>query len=275
MKWVFAFIGALALATPAFAQSVISSAEFRDGYIAALREADPTLKIEVVDDATVKFGRGDPLEFSTYLDRAYRDYRDDPAEKNKLINDLVRVNIRLASGDIDAPASDRLIAMLRPLNYAPGVADAGKDNPISRPFAGDLRVYLMMDNPETLSSVSREMLANLKLSEDQAFTLALKNLPGRLGELYIETMDDFRYVNAESGLAVATLVAPSACTTDKSSQRLVFVADRSYFLEADMSNTAGVAAVRKVARGMIRDGVSMSATLLRCSGGAWSAVPIR
>ena len=274
MKKCLVLIAALLLAAPAIAQQPMSIRDFRDAYVAALKKAAPDFAIETVDDSIVKYGKDKPPQSVAYMDRAYNDYRLDPSQRDNLIGDLVKMSLRAESGDMEAVKRDALVVMLRTLDYAQGAPSGAAAEIIMRPFAGDLGMILMRDTPDALGTVGRSALKELGLSEDEAFAQAYKNLPVRLGKPHIETMNGFRYINAESGLAVGMLAAPGACAADKRDERVVFVADRSYYIEADLSNAQGVAAVRNVARGMIRDGASLSSTLIQCKDGKWSQIPL-
>jgi hypothetical protein len=135
-------------------------------------------------------------------------------------------------------------------------------------------LVLMIDGDGRLETVAGQRLAKLGLDVDAAFKLAAENLPRRLGKLHEEKVDAVLYTNAESGVAVATLGLPDACTKSPASQRFVFVAAKEYFFSAAAGDKAGVAQLQQAARGMIAARESLSTVLLECRAGTWLAVPV-
>jgi hypothetical protein len=261
----------------AWAQKPETPLAFRDDFISALKAADPAMKIEITDTLGLKIGHELPLGSFVTLDNSYQRYLADPSHRSDIFAQMIRqVRDVLNPPPEYADAKQRLIAMPRPRDYLKGlpVAISEKDTLTSRPFVGDLILVLMIDGDERLEAVSAGRLAKLGLDTDGAFKLAAENLPKRLGELHQEKVGPILYTNAKSGIAVALLGLPDACTKSPDSQQLVLVANREYFYSVPTADKAAVDQLTNVARGMIRDGVSLSHALIECRAGVWRETPI-
>lgn len=270
-NWVLGVV-ALGLAMDAQAQTqrALPMTGFRDAFIAELKAEKPDVQAipDAADPARVRIlERPGDEPIVVYLDRAYSRYLDAPDQLNAVLRNLAGGAIGLRGNPRAAAGPDRLIAMARPKTYAAGL---GKDDMlISRPVAGDLVAVLMMDDAVSLASVNDGELKRLGLSIDEAFALAAKNLPARIGKIDSQKVGDIDLVAAESGLALGLLAAPGFCKAN-SEDRLYLAADRDYFFSARIDDARASAQFWFAARGIIRDGKSMSSVVIACQAGQWT-----
>jgi hypothetical protein len=243
--------------------------EFRDEISRELLSLKPNLCVQEVDDLTLHIGKSSAdCDSLANIDNSYSQYLLAPEDKDTIVRRFAQMMMSfLDQPEILERAPERLVLVLRPSDYLAQMPDT---DVVSWPFAGDMRSYLMVDFDDKMQSVTRRLLKEWKLSENDALALAKKNLPIRMGELQSERVQAITLFSANSGLATGALTMPDACTAT-GPQRLIFLMNRDSYLAVDQADAEGVAQLARVAGGMIRDNNSMSRTLLACNKGSWIA----
>ena len=244
---------------------LISIREFRDRFVAELRAGDPALKIEIVDDRTVKVGRPGGDEGTIFMQNTYAQYADDPTQLDFVIAKLTRFVIE-ASGGIQESA-DRMVLVARRVDYGREYPDAA----ILRPVAGDVGMLLAFDGAASLKAVGRGDLETLGLTEDAAFEKAAQVLRTRIGTLSQGSLkgSPLYFVAAESGLATGALTLPNMWGKPDRS-RTVFVETKEMFLWAYSDDESAVAFLRGYARQRTKAYDTVSKTLIEFDGRVWT-----
>lgn len=240
----------------------MSLVEFRDLFIARLQQTQPDVEVAVVDNGTLKLEHGD-LEGSIFLGNAYAGYLRDPAQLDLHLNKLLTL---VANSSPDTSHGvNQLVVVARHVDYG---KDLGAEV-LLQPLAGDVSLLLAFDTPTALGSVVRSSLDDLRLSEDEAFTRAVENLSGRVGELEVQRFEHANvfHIRAESGLATGLLALPDRWRNGVSAC-VVFVVTREAFLWCDKTDEDAVTALRHFAR-IVQAPDRVSKVLLVFENGVW------
>lgn len=264
---VVLFAVALFFAPLAYAQDLLSAEAFRDATIAAVRQHAPDAEIAVNDPLSFSVQRPGGHEFTMNLDFAYSRYRDDPSMMPQLIDRWSRL---AAFGPEQAAARDRIIAVLRDRTTIEGYGAAFAAAPtpstlVHRPFAGDLVEVLVFDSAEAIQYATNLALEDLGVTEEDAWALAVVNLPARLGVVQEdEVAPGLRAVGAESSIAPSALTIPGFCGVGDNAAFLYLVPDREWYVVADPRQGVDLRGLRDR---MAQNGDTISRTVLACRDG--------
>jgi hypothetical protein len=240
----------------------MSVVEFRDLFVARLREAYPDAEIEIVSDTALKLTRGD-LEGSAYVENVYGSYVRDPAHLDFHMGKLLSL---VANSSPESPQGvNQLVVVARPVDYGRAL---GADV-LMRPLAGDVGLLLAFDTPTALGGAIRSSLEEMELTEDEAFARAVENLSGRVGEFEVQRFEHANvfHIKAESGLATGLLALPDRWRNGVSAC-VVFVVNREAFLWCDLADADAVRALGQFAR-VVQVHDAVSKMLLVLENGVW------
>lgn len=259
---------------------LLSPGEFRDRVIAALKQADATIGVEVIDDLALNIKRGEATS-GARLTTGYDEYSQNPATLDSIVAKWVSVFLTSVSNTpVVEPADvgEALVVVLRPKAYLAIQASNGQSlSQVWRPFGGDL-VQLMMLNSNTMLMVATpDLLKQAGVSEQEAWKLAERNLHGLVGPLDMGDLPDNGpfIVSAQSGLATGTLAAPGMCDATGSRYnegRIMLVVDRNSYIEALPGADSSVERFWAFAKPHLGAGDFLSDTPLTCRGGKWVEV---
>lgn len=240
----------------------MSIVEFRDLFIARIRETQPAAEIEIVDDGTLKLKRGE-LEGSVFVANAYSSYVRDP---QRLDAHLARLLHLVANMSPDSPQGvNQLVVVARPLEYGRALGA----EVLMRPLAADVGLLLAFDTPTALGGAVRSSLEDMNVTEDEAFARAVENLSERVGDLDIQRFQHANvfHIRAESGLATGLLALPDQWRNGVPAC-VVLVLTRQAFLWCDMADADAVTALGQFAR-VVQVPDLVSKTLLVLENGQW------
>lgn len=270
---VFAFFAAGVAS--AYAQDLLSPREFRDAGVARIRTLAPDARVVLRDDLGVTVVRpgqaeGDGMQIN--FDNAYNFYRDDPSQLEFLIDRWSRLAV-------DPPMErgiDRIVSILRPQGHVDSYNQVLASAPrpmqlITRPFVGDLLQVMVFDSAEAVAYATEDQVSELGLSIEEAWILALVNIPTRMGEVEetrVEELPGIVIVGAGNGIAPSNLIGPGFCA-GANARNLVLVSDREGYL---MGEPAAADAFYGLADWLIRRGESASTTIMECREGRLSPV---
>jgi len=196
---------------------------------------------------------------------------------------------RVVAETISAPPSDptsavaAVRAVLRTVAsieyYQRNVASPG-EMLVTAPFAGDLRILCVIDQPTTLSYLTLAGLKRLRLSADEAIALGIRNVAATLRPLPEVMMgtpvEAFGYSvgdDYESGRVMLhdDLAELSGAWEDK---LIVAVPETHLVLYADGRRPDAIPAMRAAVReGMARADRPISATLFHWTKTGWEVIP--
>lgn len=261
---------------PAQAETLISRTQLRDAVAQAMQDARPGMCTQAVGENEIRYGVSqEECGMRLFVDNLYFSYRNTPAERAAQVADFVAFAVASLDTPHDMPVADlreRLVVVLRPLNYADGLVGAD-DLPaafVMRPFAGDIGALLMVDYPDHLATAKPEDLEREGLDTDAAFALAADNLRTRMGPVDRETVDGLQIVSAGSALASGLLFLPESCGAGNEGE-LAYLFDREAYLLAQPGDSRALTALGQVRAGMLADGSALSGVILTCADGEWIA----
>lgn len=264
-----------ASATSALAQDLLTPSEFRDAGAARIRELAPEARVINRDELGVTVFRPDRADadgMQLNFDNAYTLYRGDPSQLEFLLDRWSRLAV-------DPPMErglDRIVSILRPQSHVDGYSQVVANGPtpgrlVTRPFVGDLHEMMVFDSAEAVAYVTEEQLRELDISLEEAWTLALINIPTRMGqldEMRIEELPGLVGVSGGNGLAPSNLVGPGFCAGPQA-RNLVLVTDREGYF---MGEPQGAENFYGFAEWLIGRGESISMTIMECRDGRLAAV---
>ena len=240
----------------------ISITEFRDQFIAGARKVDPAAELEVIDDKSLSVRRGDQ-QGTIFVENAYARYLREPARLDFHMGQLLTLFANAAQES--SLGVNQLVVVARHVDYGKGT---GADI-LMRPLAGDVGLLLAFDTPTALGAVMKSTLAELELTEDEAFARACENLKERIGELVVQRFEHANvfHIRADSGLATGALALPDLWRNGVAAC-VVFAITREAFLWCDMTDAKAVTALRQFAK-VVKVPDPLSNTFLALENGAW------
>jgi hypothetical protein len=231
---------------------------------------DPPIETFPVDDAWFRVGEPSDNANLSYVGNMYALYVDDPGRLDELVNKTVRAIVETQTERMFDP--DKLVVVARPIDYG------GPDLPdlVKRPLAGDLCLLLAQDGEAALCPLRSAELEKHNLTEEQAFSLALKALPSRLGELSTGPFGDSAvyHVNAESGLATGAIALPDLWSKSER-PKVVFVDTREMFFWGYADDERAVSFLRRYATARIETFDTVSKTVLRLDERGWTDIGLQ
>ncbi|HRK64039.1 MAG TPA: hypothetical protein PLN53_06550 [Terricaulis sp.] len=250
----------------AFAQDVLGPEQFRDTVAAAMRQADPGADVEV--DGPLKLGilLEDGRGVSADLDDMYQRYLSDPSAGPLLAAGWARSIV--GGGDQSDAARWSIVALVRPRDAVSRLAPDTEDqsSPLAaRSFAGDLVEVLAVHNSGAFRLVTQSVLAELRISEEDAWRLSRINIVTRLPQPRVTRFaPGVIAMSAANGLGPSALTDPIICRVSDADQRLFLVLDEDTILVADRRFGVDMPALRDQ---LLSAGATASRTIMACRNG--------
>lgn len=177
MTWREAVLGVLstfAIATPSLAKP-LTPLQFRNEARAAVERLIPGVKVQVVDERTLRVrlpGAGRTDELQMMLDGAYDRYLNDPAAREAIIEQMVRVLVSANTAPV--ATQDNMVILLRPADYLQS-SGLGAVKALSRPFGAGFIEIVALDVGETFRVVGVEDLLPAGKDPDTIWRKAAEN----------------------------------------------------------------------------------------------------
>lgn len=256
------------------AQSELSQQAFRDRLAEELRLQRPDACVELVGETELRIGPSPAdCDVRVFTDNAYRQVTVGGLDMEEFIPTWATRVWDAGSGErpgISANDAVRIVVQLRPVDMLQGLVPQSEQDKliVSRPFAGDLMAILMLDSPTTLVTVSPEQLAEMGLTPERAFELALSNTRSRMGPISTDRVRGITVTWADSALATGLLVLPESCTPQQEGTS-AYVFDRYSFMTVPASDTRAAGRLVGFANETANSGQWFSRTILVCQVGQW------
>lgn len=202
-------------------------------------------------------------------DTLYQRYISEP----ELIDDQLEhfaetVKHDLMTAHSDVLRASELVVVLRSVRQMPELASA--ETPlVSRPFLGDLYEVLMINKSHRLIAARQVDLQTLKLTADDAITLARQQLSAHLGAINAQVMHEVTLQVAASGLASGLPLMQESCTSN-TQDAFWYVFDKNMVMTANTDNPVAVSNLLKLSRQAKADQTAFSDTVLMCRKGRWA-----
>lgn len=249
------------------AAAPMSIEAFSDAFVARAEREMPGVTFHAKDGSTLIMVKPGEADRPVSLETIYRYYRSEPERRDELIGRLIASLLE----DHDALLSDpaRLVVIVRSVdNRTP---DGRPAEGITRPLAGDLMQILAIDSPASLRYAGRDDLEAVKLSEAEAWKLAVPNALRLLGEVETgELAPDLLAVTAESGLATSLLASAKICGDRVGEGVTVLMVSRDLFIFAPPDKPKAIEAFWRFVRATAADDEAPSKVPLVCRDGAWA-----
>lgn len=178
-----------------FGMAPVHAETFSAQVIDALRRIDPTVKITPVDRDEIKLEKNDGQN-QVFLHNLRRMCELQPTRCDEHMNTFAQVSLdTLGQGSKQGPTPAQLRIVIRSTAYVASITQIinqdqrAKRHFFSRPLLGDAVQLLVSDRPQAVSPVDSDTLAQMKLSDAQAWTLALQNNTGALGPQNLNRLD--------------------------------------------------------------------------------------
>lgn len=152
-------------------------------------QADPRILDPVIDtsDKSITFKAADGTGYTSYPDNLHKLLRaaQSDAERQTQFDDFMRNSIDglFAIAQESQIDSANILPVIRETGFSNAAQD---DQPVSRPLAGNLSVFLVEDTPSSLSYLRPSDLDALGLAPQDAFALAQTNRLARQWQPKIE-----------------------------------------------------------------------------------------
>lgn len=264
----------------------LSKAEFRDRMVAHIKTRFPEATVVVESDTDLKVDGTPAGEQRMFLDNAYRLYRADPRDLETILAKFGRL---VGGAEMqDKLAASDLRAMIRPADFLDafktmraqnGRSPTVDEQPLSRSFPGGLMILVAQDHAETFSYPAREDVLAVVADEAEVWRRAVANLPGALGEIFVEDLDAGILVVTSEGSLTPSLLLINETWVHRDLQQIktpvVLLGNRESMLVVDAGNSRGVAAMRHIAGRLAQhpeSGLLSPALLIKRADG-WEVLP--
>lgn len=267
---------ALALACPAMAQPLLGIDGYRDAYIAAVREAAPDARIEVVSPYTLHVTPAGREEIVVNLDNSFAEYRGNPADLDRIVGRNARVMLTVTSVPGSAIDRDQLVVLIRPDDYVSNSfgSTSTEPPPLTRPFGQGLSVVMAVNSPDAFAMPGARYVHEALGTDDAAlWRLAMANTHRLAGDFPLDVQSGVLIAQPAEGLG------PSALLDDDFWSRrevavlgpdVVVLLYRSGFAMASATNADAVRILDGMLHSYNQDSDMMSDSLFVRRRGVWS-----
>ncbi|WP_146219067.1 hypothetical protein [Caulobacter sp. D4A] len=269
---------AMILTTAACGQDapmIMPMSEFQLEMRAALLKADPTLRIELVGEDSLKIHQAkaakDDEGMSLFLDNAYGRYRNAPGDLDKIVGQLARV--MASSGEKAALERDKLVVLIRPVEYLQAMPGAEL---VYKPLVGDFIEVVAVDESESFRLATKDDLAKAGIETAEAWAAARKNTGEKIGPIEVQSMEPgVWFVTDGASLALNLVSMPERWAAQgieiKDEAAVVFL-QRNVLLIADTADPARLSRFVKFVKANEGEPEVFSTSVFLYRHGNWSVL---
>lgn len=278
---------ALAGSGLAAAADPLTPAEFRDAFVAELQRQAPRANVRIIDETELRIvAKPGDEEQIAYLDNAYRRYRADPETLTDILQRHVGLSVNAAT---DGPliTAENAMVVVRHIDFLAGQEELRSKSPrkdgkpqsplVYRKLPGDLVMLIVSDQPQAYLYVSQEDVIEAMGSLDAAWTRAIANTEGRIGEADGSEVGAILVLTTRQGSGTSLLVVDSFWDKMQAAglgNPVLILADRNTLVVAFEGREDSIRDLKQVARGLIEDPEEfgepvVSDSLLVRRGGKW------
>ena len=180
--------------------SAAPSASLADRVAAVLQKELPEINITVVDPLTIKVTRKDGASTQVNLDRIEAFCHADPPNCDAAVDGFAMKGVDVIRQFGTPPTKEKLFAAVRPADYAREMESLGSQI-VASPLAGDLVLICYFDRPTAMEVATREAVAGLKLTVDEAIATCKANVHAALPpiDIALDKLQDraFGHLNSD------------------------------------------------------------------------------
>lgn len=266
---IFLIAGAVVLGVMFFRfkaqRAVVTPAEFTSHYIETLqRNADPAVKVTVVQDLElkVKFPNGE--EPTIFLNNAYDQYRRDPREEGAVLAQYVAGILDLSKGLSEDVSRQQIVPVVKDRPWitesmqalrARGLKEA--EEPIYDDLTPELVVAYAEDSPRNVRYLSKKDLELAKIERGELRSLACENLRRILPNIRREGGGGTYMVIADGTYEASLLLLDSTWAPGEfevQGEIVVAIPTRDVLLVTGSQDPGGLEKVRRLVRETMANG---------------------
>jgi uncharacterized protein YtpQ (UPF0354 family) len=204
MKRILHFVlSSIGIGTASAQTPVIAKSEFTQAVAEALRQADTTLRVDILNDLRLKTSLSDGREVNSFLDNAYAQYEQDPSEKGEVIQRIVTSTLETLDTMEDRPDRGAIVPIVKDRAWLSevGQASTGKGSVkfpenVYEDLNSDLVIVYAFDSPRNIRYLSPENLDSLNLKRSELRALACENLERLLPKIEVRGQDGYYMITA-------------------------------------------------------------------------------
>lgn len=189
MRKLFIFILSLSIVSCFGQQKTISEQKFTKKYFEAVSEKYPRVSYKIIENLVVNATFGENGEITHYLDNAYRAYKLDPTELDKVLALYLDTNADLYKEQEEINVN-RIVPIVKPLNYLDDLKSLGNNvkdyefpTVLWEKYNEDLIIVYAEDKEKTISYFNQEDFEKLKINRDTLLQFSIKNLSNILPKI--------------------------------------------------------------------------------------------
>lgn len=140
-------------------EAVMPPDDFRDLYLAYLRNEAPEAGIEIVDSLEVKVALEDETSHSVFLDNAYQQYEADPGNRDEIIEVYLASFLEVARQEEAGIDPDQIVPVIKDRGWLEEVEASLEERGsrpeemptyLSDPYNSELAIFYAEDSPRNI-----------------------------------------------------------------------------------------------------------------------------
>ena len=251
--------------TASHKQMALSPDAFTDYYVASLKQASPSLEVEVVHELELKVSEeGGDNQFQTFLDNAYAAYINDQEARDEIIEQFVASQIETFEMH-KRPGIDpeRIVPIVKDRQWMTSVMEAMEENrvdfptPLFRTYNSELQVFYAEDSEHNIRYLNTENLEKLPFAEDELYDLACENLKRLLnGNIEVSGTDGIYMLTAGGNYETSLMLFNSLWRgnfLEVMGRTVISIPTRDLLLVSGSEDDEGIERIRQVGEQAMQD----------------------
>jgi hypothetical protein len=261
----------LAAPPPAWANGMLSPAQFRDRFVRRLHKLAPDVTVKVVSDAQLELSRPGADTVTSYLNNAYGEYVGDPANLDQFLNGYVGVALQTLNG-FPPIRIENLVILIRPRGYFPAAIQQA-----TRPLGGDFLEVLAVNTPKSFEIPRADVITKaFGAIDDKLWDRAGQNSKSLMGHVTGEVLGDgVMEVSCGQGFAGSLLVFDTLWASGQfpGNGPVVVAVGKNELMIAHSGDPKSVSALRAFVAEHVNDPALLSSSLLVRTPNGWATYP--
>lgn len=203
-------------------------------------------------------------EITTFLDNAYNQYKQSPADKQQVISKYVTAALETMGRDLDASSKDRIVPVVKDRPWLIDTKQAmlarGATNTpehIYEDYNPQLVVLYALDSPRNIRYLTPKDLIDLGLSKESLRALACDNLRHILPKIELSGTNGLYMMTAGGDYEASLILLDSIWMNRQVSVKgdyVLAIPTRDLLLITGSDDSEGIARVRNIAHKAIAEG---------------------
>jgi uncharacterized protein YtpQ (UPF0354 family) len=243
-------------------QDILTPSQFTKEFAAAMRSVSPPSKVRIVEDLQIEVTPPDGHKWTSFLQNAYDQYKQDPTAKQEVIQRYVTSSFESFSAQSRPIDRSRIVPVIRSRHLFEETSRAlgGRqkiDLPVHDDFIADLLILYAEDNPKTMRYVGEAEFASLKVDRKKLRALACENLKRLLPKIERKGANGLYMLIAGGDYESSLLLVDSmwnAKKLDVPGDIVVGIPTRDVLLVTGTGNASGIARAGAIAKKTFEQG---------------------